>query len=109
MYKRQVHGIFVEKPVLDIDLLKEIHAATDVPLVMHGTSGVDEGQVKEAIKNGVKKFNFYTGMGTAPTRPLAEKALASDRPVYFHEIAKEATDIMREKAKHVLEIAMNKG
>ena len=53
MYKRQVHGIFVEKPVLDIDLLKEIHAATDVPLVMHGTSGVDEGQVKEAIKRCV--------------------------------------------------------
>lgn len=54
------HGVYLETPKLDIDRLKEINAATDVPLVLHGGSGIPEDQLDMAFKNGINKFNVGT-------------------------------------------------
>lgn len=54
------HGAYKEEPDLQFDLLQKIREATDVPLVMHGASGVSEESVKKAIGIGVAKVNFST-------------------------------------------------
>ena len=54
------HGVYKEEPKLDIERLKEIDAATSVPLVLHGGSGIPEKQLIEAFKNGINKFNIGT-------------------------------------------------
>lgn len=54
------HGFYTETPKLDIGRLKEIDQATDVPLVLHGGSGIPEDQLVEAFKNGINKFNVGT-------------------------------------------------
>ena len=54
------HGIYKEPPVLDIELLAEIHEKTGIPLVMHGSSGVNEEDYAKVIRNGVRKINYYT-------------------------------------------------
>ena len=56
------HGFYKSTPRLDIDRLAEIHAATDVVLVLHGSSGIPHDMVREAIRNGIAKVNLATGM-----------------------------------------------
>jgi len=54
------HGHYIAEPRLDIDCLRAINQQVDVPLVLHGGSGIPDEQIKEAIKNGVAKANFGT-------------------------------------------------
>ena len=54
------HGFYKETPRLDIERLKAINAATDIPLVMHGGSGVPDEQLEIAFKEGINKFNVGT-------------------------------------------------
>lgn len=54
------HGVYVETPRLDLERLDEINAATDVPLVLHGGSGIPDDQLNEAFKRGINKFNVGT-------------------------------------------------
>ena len=54
------HGFYKETPKLDIERLKAINAATDVPLVMHGGSGVPDDQLAIAFKEGINKLNVGT-------------------------------------------------
>ena len=57
-----IHGIYPANwKGLNFELLKKIHAKTNnIPLVLHGGSGIPEAQVKKAIKLGVCKFNVGT-------------------------------------------------
>ena len=56
-----MHGIYTEKISLDIELCKKISEETNLPLVLHGGSGIDEKNLKEAIKAGVVERFFATG------------------------------------------------
>jgi fructose-bisphosphate aldolase class II len=103
-----VHGLFVEKPNLDIALLKKIKEVTDSALVMHGSTGVDDAQILDAISNGLSKINYYTGMGTAPVPSIAKSIEKAEIPLYFHDIAHEAKEIMKEKAKERILLFQNR-
>ena len=54
------HGFYTETPKLDIERLKEINAATDTPLVLHGGSGIPDDQLEVAFREGINKFNVGT-------------------------------------------------
>ena len=54
------HGEYKETPHLDIARLEEIHAATSVPLVLHGGSGIPDDQLLVAFSKGINKFNLGT-------------------------------------------------
>ncbi len=54
------HGFYKKEPRLDIERLKEIHAITDVALVLHGGSGIPAASLREAIENGICKINLAT-------------------------------------------------
>ncbi len=59
------HGIYKKKPVLDVERLTEIRKAVDVPLVLHGASGLTEEQIQDCIKRGICKVNFATELREA--------------------------------------------
>ena len=54
------HGFYKETPKLDIGRLKAINTATDVPLVLHGGSGIPDDQLDIAFREGINKFNVGT-------------------------------------------------
>ena len=54
------HGEYRETPHLDISRLDAIHAATSVPLVLHGGSGIPDDQLLVAFAHGINKFNLGT-------------------------------------------------
>lgn len=62
------HGVYTQTPHIQQDVVKAIRAAVDVPLVLHGTSGVPDEQVAEAVKNGICKVNYATELRQAYTR-----------------------------------------
>jgi fructose/tagatose bisphosphate aldolase len=53
----QLHLHGRERVRLDLDRLRELHAAVDVPLVLHGASSVDERDLAAAVEIGVRKVN----------------------------------------------------
>ena len=54
------HGVYKGVPKLDLDRLAEIRKVVDIPLVLHGASGLSEEAVVESIKRGICKVNFAT-------------------------------------------------
>lgn len=54
------HGEYKDVPHLDIRRLEEIHAAVNVPLVLHGGSGIPREQLLLAFSKGIRKFNLGT-------------------------------------------------
>jgi len=59
------HGIYKGEPNVNIARLKEIRAKVNIPLVLHGTSGVQDDVVKECIANGICKVNYATDLRIA--------------------------------------------
>ncbi len=55
-----VHGLYKGEPNLDFDTMKKIHDAVEVPLVLHGASGIDDEKIKKAISCGISKINVNT-------------------------------------------------
>jgi len=54
------HGFYTEEPRLDIRLLAMIFKNTPVPLVLHGSSGIPDQMLQDAIRNGIVKINLAT-------------------------------------------------
>jgi fructose-bisphosphate aldolase class II/tagatose 1,6-diphosphate aldolase GatY/KbaY len=54
------HGFYKEKPDLRTDILKKINSAADVALVLHGSSGIPDEMIKDAVRNGICKVNLAT-------------------------------------------------
>lgn len=54
------HGFYSEAPNLDFERLREITEQTDIPLVLHGGTGLPKDQVQKAVTMGICKVNFST-------------------------------------------------
>lgn len=54
------HGAYVAAPNLDFERLKEIRKAVDIPLVLHGGSGIPDEQFTKCAELGMSKFNIFT-------------------------------------------------
>ncbi|MBU2028909.1 class II fructose-bisphosphate aldolase [Patescibacteria group bacterium] len=65
------HGFFKEKKEIDFERLAKINEKCQIPLVLHGASDWDNGQVTEAIKNGISCFNIDTAIRLAFINNLA--------------------------------------
>jgi fructose-bisphosphate aldolase class II len=66
------HGDYKFPPKLDFERISEIAAAVDVPLVLHGGSGLSDDDFREAIKRGIAKINIFTDINKAQVRGMQE-------------------------------------
>lgn len=67
-----LHGAYKQKPNLDFDRLAEIAGMVDVPLVLHGGSGLSDDDFRRAIANGIAKVNIFTDINTAAAKAAYE-------------------------------------
>ncbi len=79
------HGVYSGEPVLDVERLKLIRktlaeAGHDIPLVLHGASGLSEAAVKTCIAEGICKVNFATELRQAYTEGV--RGVLSDEAVF---------------------------
>ena len=64
------HGDYKFPPKLDFDRISEIAAAVNVPLVLHGGSGLSDDDFREAIKRGIAKVNIFTDISKAQVKGM---------------------------------------
>jgi len=68
------HGFYVGTPVLDKERLSQIRKVVDIPLVLHGASGLSDEDVRDCVSRGICKVNFATELRKAFTDACREKA-----------------------------------
>lgn len=66
------HAMTTRSATLDIDLIRRLRARLDVPLVLHGSSGVPEDQLKSAAEAGIVKINVGTALNVAMTHAVRD-------------------------------------
>jgi tagatose 1,6-diphosphate aldolase GatY/KbaY len=71
-----VHGSYLGQPVIDHDRLDALAASVDVPLVLHGASGLPPATLRRCVASGVGKVNVNTELRTALLTHLAESTPA---------------------------------
>ena len=101
------HGIYLTKPKLDFDVVKNVRTLTEnIPVVMHGGSGVSKEDYRKAIAAGVRKVNYFTYMdksgGNAADTYLS--GLNGDEPRFFSAISMAARDAMKENVKKAMKM-----
>lgn len=99
------HGIYLKKPRLDFDVVRNVRKQTgDIPVVMHGGSGVSKEDFQAAIRAGVRKINYFTYMDKSGGTAAAEyiKGLKEKEPVFFSSIVETARNAMKENVKEAM-------
>jgi fructose-bisphosphate aldolase, class II len=61
------HAMTMRSSHLDLDLVGRLHDRLDVPLVLHGSSGVPLDQLRDAVRAGITKVNVGTALNVALT------------------------------------------
>lgn len=95
------HGLYKEEPKLDFERLKEIRESVDIPLVLHGASGVPEEAVRKAISLGITKVNIATELkipfSNALRTYLVNHPEANDPRKYMEDAKKAMSAVVKEK------------
>ncbi|MFF3607727.1 ketose-bisphosphate aldolase [Streptomyces sp. NPDC002463] len=66
------HAMLTRDAVLDFDLIARLRDAVDVPLVLHGSSGVDDADLAKAVAAGMTKVNVSTHLNQTFTRTVRD-------------------------------------
>lgn len=112
------HGVYLSKPKLDFSVVERVRSLAQIPVVMHGGSGVSKEDFREAIQAGVRKINYYTYMAMAggsdvekqlhkrcvPVEGSTAEACRKVEPVMYHDVALWATKAMKENCKEAMSV-----
>lgn len=104
------HGIYLSKPRLDFSVVENVRKETDdIPVVMHGGSGVSAEDFRKAIAAGVRKVNYFTYMDKAAGAGLVDymNGLEEGMPIFFTDAIKKATEFMKEDVKAAMKVFAN--
>lgn len=99
------HGIYLTEPKLDFDVVKKVRSLTgNLPVVMHGGSGVSKEDFRKAIEAGVRKVNYFTYMDKAGGSGVLAylEGLKEGEPVFFSSLSMAAAKAMKENVKEAM-------
>jgi len=92
------HGVYKGEPKLDFERLQEIRSRVEVPLVLHGGTGIPDPDFQKAISFGIAKINIYTAMALAAVDTLREKL--QNPNVRYMELGRAVQEAIKEVVKH---------
>ncbi|GAA2131738.1 class II fructose-bisphosphate aldolase [Actinomadura napierensis] len=95
------HAMTERTAALDHDLIARLRDAVPVPLVLHGSSGVPDDELRRAVGQGMTKINIGTALNIAFTGAVRANL---DRGVDPRRYLAPARDAMREQVAHLLEV-----
>ncbi|QVJ95215.1 class II fructose-bisphosphate aldolase [Mycoplasma mycoides] len=98
------HGIFKTAPNLNFKRIKEINSVIDTPLVLHGSSGLSDTDLKKAIKAGICKINIGTDLKIVYADSLKEWFELNPNSYDARKFGRFAIDKIKELVKNKLEI-----
>ena len=104
------HGLYPAnmKPELKLDILKEIAAKVDVPLVLHGGSNNPDKEIGESVTLGINKINISSDIKVAYFEKMRE--VLQDKGLREpNEIEPPCIEAMKAVAKHKLDLFQTTG
>lgn len=96
------HGMYIGEPKLDYDRITEINSLVEIPLVLHGASGVPDDSVKKAIALGMAKVNIATELKNPMVTAIRASLINQNEndPRNYMGAAKEAVkDVVKRKIR----------
>ncbi|WP_434512722.1 class II fructose-bisphosphate aldolase [Desulfitobacterium sp. AusDCA] len=100
------HGLYKSTPKIDFDRLIQIHNLIQIPLVLHGGSGVPDQMIQEAVAKGITKVNIGTELKVAWAHSITETLKTETEP---WKIAVKVRSAVREVVKRKIALCGNKG
>ncbi|MFP3897442.1 MAG: ketose-bisphosphate aldolase [Anaerolineales bacterium] len=96
------HGLYEGEPQLDLELLHEIRESVDIPLVLHGGSGLKDQQFRDAIAGGISKVNIFTDLSVTARDRM--KAAAKEDDASYFSITAAIREAFKERCGHFLDV-----
>jgi ketose-bisphosphate aldolase len=93
------HGFYTGEPEIHFDRLQEIDSAVEVPLVLHGGTGVPEDQIKRAIRTGITKVNVGTIIHCTYMNAVRHELIRQGEDAYTLDVMEPARIAVREEVK----------
>ena len=103
------HGYYKGEPDIHLEVLEAVRKFTDIPLVLHGCTGMKEEIVKEAIKLGVAKINFGTEIRYKYVEHYEEGLKTLDHQGHSWKLSQFANDRLTEDIKDIIRLAGSEG
>jgi fructose-bisphosphate aldolase, class II len=97
------HGLYKGTPQLDLELLDEIRKRVDIPLVLHGGTGLSEAQFRGAISRGISKINVATDLFVTSAQRICAQA-QKDPNTNYHTFARIPYEAFRERCGYFLDL-----
>jgi len=102
------HGFYKGKPDIRLDVLEAVRKFSDLPLVLHGCTGMEESVIRDAVKLGVAKINFGTEIRWKYIKHL-EDGLKTDHQGHSWKVSQHACNALMEDVKHIISLTGSEG
>jgi fructose-bisphosphate aldolase, class II len=90
-----VHGEYRKQPSLDLQRLADISSKVNVPLVLHGGSGLSDDDFRNCIRGGIRKINIFTDMSYAAAEGI-KKLFEQKKKPHCYDISEAAEKSMQQ-------------
>ena len=96
------HGQYNGEPKIDYPRIEEIRTRIEVPLVLHGGSGLSAHQFQSAIRSGIAKINVATNLAKAAGRAMV--AASREENASYFSLTRTLRDTYRIEASRYIAI-----
>lgn len=103
------HGFYKDAPDIRFDLLEKFAAASSVPLVLHGTTGLADDVVRRCIATGMAKANLGTLIRTRCVEFTAQVIAENQHANHPWRVGLAVKDRLKPDVKHILRVAGSSG
>lgn len=103
------HGYYKGKPDIHLEVLEAVKDTTDIPLVLHGCTGMEEEVIRKAIRLGVSKINFGTEIRYKYVQYYEEGLKNLDHQGHSWKLSMYASDILVEDVKNIIRLSGSAG
>ncbi len=98
------HAMTERRVALDLELINALHAAVPVPLVLHGSSGVPDGELARAVQAGMTKINIATHLNHVFTDSVRATLAGNPSMVDSRKYLGPARDAVAAEAERLLRL-----
>jgi fructose-bisphosphate aldolase class II len=103
------HAMVTRDAILDLELIKALHAAVPVPLVLHGSSGVPDDAIAAAIVAGLTKINIATQLNKVFTRAVRARLAGDDIVTDPRQYLSAGREAIANEVSRLLQVVLNPG
>lgn len=101
------HGFYKGKPEINFRRLAEVNEALDLPLVLHGGTGIPEEDVRKAIQNGINKVNVGTIIKYTYLSNVQETLNREGSTIHTIDLMLPAVEAIKKEVKRWIQVCMS--